>query len=80
VAAENTHDLDAIMATFSPHAIVQVNDRVATTPEGIAAEYERLGLSARPGWLSELTVVHEHEHFTDQDIAYEAWTPTYAGL
>lgn len=73
VAAENTHDLDAIMATFSPHAIVQVNERVATTPEDIAAEYVQLGLSAQPGWLSDLAVVHEHEHFTDQDIAYEGF-------
>jgi len=73
VAAENTHDLSTIMATFSPHAIVQVNDRVATTPEDIAAHYVQLGLSAQPGWLSDLVVAHEDEHFTDQDIAYEGF-------
>jgi predicted ester cyclase len=71
VAAENAHDLDAIMATFAEHAINQVNDVANTTPEAIAQTHALFGLSAAPGIFSALQVIHEREHFTDEEIVYE---------
>jgi hypothetical protein len=71
VAAENAHDLDAIMATFAEHAIGQVNDDDSTTHEAIARGHAFFGLSAAPGVLSDLQVIHEREHFTDEEIVYE---------
>jgi len=71
VAAENAHDLDAIMATFAEHAIGQINDEDSTTHEAIAGLHAFFGLSAAPGVLSDLQVIHEREHFTDEEIVYE---------
>jgi hypothetical protein len=71
VAAENAHDLGAIMATFAENAITQSNALVATTLDQIAGLHAMLGLAATPGLLSELQVVHEQEHFTDEEIVYE---------
>jgi hypothetical protein len=71
VAAENAHDLTAIMATFAPHAINVVNGVANTTPESIRQQHALFGLSAQPGILSNLKVVHEVEHFTDEEIIYE---------
>lgn len=71
VAAENAHDIDAIMATFAEHAITQINDEDNTTHEAIARGHVFFGLSAAPGVLSDLQVIHEREHFTDEEIVYE---------
>lgn len=71
VDAENAHDLNAIMATFAPHAVSQVNSVSSTTPEAIAQGHALYGMSAKPGVLSGLKVVHEREHFTDEEIIYE---------
>lgn len=71
VAAENAHDLDAIMATFSAHAITQLNDVPSTTPEAIAGGHVLFGLSQAPGIFSDLQVIPEREHFTDEEIVYE---------
>lgn len=59
------------MATFSPHAVTQLNDLVATTSDAVAQVHALFGLSGQPGLLSELKVVPEHEHFTDEEIVYE---------
>ena len=71
VAAENAHDLDAIAATFAPHAIVDVNGTVATTPAQIAQTHALYGFGPAGGLLSQLQVIHEREHFTEEDIVYE---------
>lgn len=71
VAAENAHDIDAIMATFAPHAVGQNNGDVGTTSEAIRQGHVFFGLSHEPGIFSELQVVHEVEHFTDEEIIYE---------
>jgi predicted ester cyclase len=71
VAAENAHDLPAIMATFAEHAIGVINEQVATTPDTIAQGHALFGLSATPGIFTSLQVIHEREHFTDEEIVYE---------
>lgn len=71
VDAENAHDLDAIMRTFSPLAYNVLNGGLATTPEQVAAGHILFGLTAEPGIMSDLQVVPEVEHFTDDEIVYE---------
>jgi len=71
VAAENAHDIEAIMATFAPHAIGQINGDVSTTPEAIRQGHVFFGLSHEPGIFTNLKVVHEVEHFSDEEIIYE---------
>lgn len=71
VAAENAHDLAAIMATFAEHAISDVNGAVSTTHAQIAEGHAKYGLAQTPGMFSQLQVIHEREHFTDEEIVYE---------
>lgn len=85
VAAENAHDIDAIMATFAEHATSQLNDEDNLTHEAIARGHILFGLSAQPGVLSALQVIHEREHFTDEEIVYEGrfhgvFTGTFPGF
>jgi hypothetical protein len=68
------------MATFSPHAISVVNGSVSTTPESIRQQHALFGLSEQPGVMSNLQVVHEVEHFSDDEIIYEGhFTGVHAG-
>lgn len=71
VDAENAHDLDAIVATFAPHAVNDLNGAVSIGHEAARQGHALFGLSREPGLMSELTVVHEIEHFTDEEIVYE---------
>ena len=71
VAAENAHDIEAIVATFAPHAINRMNGVVSTTPEAVRQAHTLFGLSAEPGIFTDLQVVHEVEHFSDEEIIYE---------
>ena len=71
VDAENAHDIDAIMATFAPHAVFQTNGSVSTTPETIRQGHVFYGLSHEPGIFSDLTGVHTAEHFSDEEVIYE---------
>jgi predicted ester cyclase len=71
VAAENAHDLAAIMATFAEHAISDVNGDVRTTPAQIAELHAGFGMAQTAGMFSQLQVIHEREHFTDEEIVYE---------
>lgn len=71
IDAENAHDLDAIMASFASDAMNVVNNDVSTTSEGIRQVHALFGLGPEPGILSDLRVVPEHEHFTDEEIVHE---------
>lgn len=71
VDAENAHDIEAIMASFAPHAIGRMNGDVSTGPEGVRQGHVLFGLSEEPGIFSDLQVVHEVEHFSDEEIIYE---------
>jgi hypothetical protein len=71
VDAENAHDIEAIMATFAPHAVGQINGGIDTTREAIAGAHVRFGLSSQPGLLTDLQVIPEREHFSEEEIIYE---------
>jgi hypothetical protein len=71
VDAENAHDLDAIMATFSPHAVNTLNEIVATDSETTRQVHTLFGFSTTPGIMSSLRVVPSGEYFTDLEIVHE---------
>jgi hypothetical protein len=71
VDAENAHDLDAIMATFSPHAVNTLNEIVATDSATTRMVHESFGFSTASGLLGSLQVVPSAEHFTDEEIIHE---------
>jgi hypothetical protein len=71
IDAENAHDLDAVMATFSPHAVNSLNEIIATDSETTRQVHALLGFSTTPGVLSNLRVVPTGEHFTDEEIVHE---------
>ena len=70
VDAENAHDIAAIMATFSPHAVNMLNEIVATDSLMTQMVHELLGFSDA-GILTDLRVVPSSEHFTDDEIVHE---------
>jgi hypothetical protein len=69
--AENAHDLDAIMATFSPHAVNMLNEIVATDTDTTRQVHALLGFATTPGVLSNLRVVPSAELFTHEEIVHE---------
>jgi hypothetical protein len=71
--AENRHDIDAIMATFAPHAINAMNGFVATDAATTRLLHEMGGFAATPGAISELKVVPLVEHITDNEIVFEGY-------
>ena len=79
--AENAHDLDAIMATFSPHAVNTLNEIIATDGDTTRQVHALLGFGTTPGVLSDLRVVPTHEYFTDEEIVHEGHLrATHTGL
>lgn len=74
MAAENAHDLDAIMETFSPTTTGEVNGVLLPTFESVRALHVLGGFSAtNPGALRGLTVVPEAEYFTRDEVVIEGW-------
>ncbi|HEX6492492.1 MAG TPA: nuclear transport factor 2 family protein [Candidatus Dormibacteraeota bacterium] len=72
VAAENAHDLDALMATFAPDAVMEVNQRRFDSPEAIRTAHERMGFGPDGGGgIAGLRVVEGRRTFTDDGIVVE---------
>jgi len=71
LAAENDHDLDAVMRTFSADTEMLYNGRSFTEHEGIRWAHEYFGWSSAQGAFSDLHVVVEREHFTADEIVIE---------
>jgi ketosteroid isomerase-like protein len=70
VAAENRHDLDALMATFAPDAVMEVNARRFDSPDAIRAAHESLGFG-EGGAVSQLRVAESRRSFTADGIVVE---------
>jgi ketosteroid isomerase-like protein len=72
VAAENAHDIDALMATFAPDAVMEVNQRRFDTPDAIRRAHERMGFGPDgAGGISDLRVVEGRRTLTDDGIVVE---------
>jgi hypothetical protein len=67
---ENDHDLDRIMATFSPDGEMLYNRQSFPEPELIRGAHAYMGFSAE-GAFERLQTIADHEHFTDDEIVVE---------
>src|SRR3954463_10598208 len=70
-AAENGHDLEAIMDTFSAEAVMHFNGQKFNADETIRWTHNYIGMTAAPGAFSGLQLPIDGEHFTDEDVVVE---------
>jgi hypothetical protein len=70
-AAENAHDLERIMRTFSKNAEMQYNRQSFPTDETIRWAHGYIGMTAAPGAFGGLRAIIDHEHFTDEETVVE---------
>ena len=70
-AAENDHDLERIMATFSKDGVMLYNRQEFPSDETIRWAHGYIGMSASPGAFSGLRAVVDQEHFTDAETVVE---------
>ena len=68
---ENSHDMDGIMATFSPDGEMLFNRAPFTDPQSIRAGNEYMGFSGTDGAFEDIHVYIDGEHFTDNEIIVE---------
>ncbi len=68
---ENSHDLSATMATFSPDGEMIYNRIPFTDPQSIRDAHVRIGFSGADGALEDLHNYNDSEHFTDDEIIVE---------
>jgi len=70
-AAENDHDLERIMATFSKDGVMIYNRQTFPSDETIRWAHGYMGMSAAPGAFAGLRAVMDEEHFTDAETVIE---------
>ncbi len=68
---ENSHDMSAIMATFSPDAEMLYNRTPFTDPQSIRDAHGRIGFSGTDGAFEDIHNYIDDEHFTDDEIIVE---------
>jgi len=69
--AENNHDLEGIMKTFSPDGVMLYNRREFPSDETIRWAHGYIGMTAAPGAFAGLTTIIDEEHFTDTETVIE---------
>jgi hypothetical protein len=70
-AAENAHDLERIMRTFSADGVMLYNRQSFPSDEAIRWAHGYIGMSAEPGALRGLVTTIDAEHFTDDETVIE---------
>ncbi|HEY0300061.1 MAG TPA: nuclear transport factor 2 family protein [Rhizomicrobium sp.] len=70
-AAENAHDVERIMATFSADAEMRYNAHVFNDADGICQAHGYIGMTATPGAFAGLVTNIDHEHYSDDEIIIE---------
>jgi hypothetical protein len=70
-AAENDHDLERIMRTFSPDGVMLYNRQEFPSDETIRWAHGYIGMSAAPGAFGGLRAIIDEEHFTDDETVVE---------
>ena len=71
LAAENDHDVERVMQTFSADTEMTYNGQSFSDHESIRWAHGYFGWSSAPGAFSDLRVVVDREHFTDGEIVAE---------
>jgi predicted ester cyclase len=69
-AAENDHDPERIMKTFSPAGVMLYNRQAFPDGDSIAQAHSYMGFIPG-GAFQDLQTVAEHERFTDDEIVVE---------
>jgi hypothetical protein len=70
-AAENDHDIERIMNTFSKDGVMLYNRQSFPSDETIRWAHGYIGMTAAPGAFGGLFNVIDAEHFTDDEIVVE---------
>lgn len=70
-AAENAHDIDRIMATFSARAEMVYNRQSFADADAIRQAHGYIGFAAAPGAFAGIVTVIDGEHFTADEIVIE---------
>ncbi len=68
---ENGHDMNGIMETFSPDAVMLYNRIPFTDPQSIRDAHRLLGFSGTDGAFEDIHNYIDGEHFTDDEIIVE---------
>jgi hypothetical protein len=71
MAAENRHDVDAIMQTFAGTGEMIYNRVSFPSDDAIRGAHTYMGFSAAPGAFAGLRIVPDAEHFTAEEIVIE---------
>ena len=71
VRAENEHDLERVMATFSKDAVMLYNRQQFPSDETIRWSHGYIGMTAAPVAFRGLLTTVDAEHFTDDEIVVE---------
>jgi hypothetical protein len=69
--AENEHDIERIMKTFSPSAEMLYNRQSFAEPDAIRQAHGYIGFAATAGAFAGIHNVIDGEHFTDDEIVIE---------
>lgn len=69
--AEDAHDLEGIMRTFSGSGVMLYNRQPFGDPDAIRWAHGYIGLSEAPGAFRGVRNVRDREHFTDDEIVVE---------
>lgn len=70
-AVENRHDIDGIMATFAPGAVMTYNHMPFSDPDSIRQAHGTIGFFGDSGGFDGLQTFAEHEHLTADEIVVE---------
>ena len=70
-AAENAHDLEGVMRTFSGEAEMLYNRQRFSDDSSIRWAHGYIGLSDVPGAFADIRTERDHEHFTAEEIVVE---------
>src|SRR5512144_1394181 len=70
-AAENDHDIERIMKTFSKDGVMLYNRQSFPSDETIRWAHGYIGMTAARGAFGGLVNVIDAEHFTDDEIVVE---------
>jgi hypothetical protein len=68
---ENNHDMNGIMATFSPDAEMIYNRIPFTDPQSIRYAHGLLGFSGTDGAFDDIQHYIDDEHFTEDEVIVE---------
>ncbi len=69
--AENSHDMEGIMATFSPDGEILYNRIPFTDPQSIRYAHDLMGYSGTGGAFEDIQHYIDDEHFTEDEIIVE---------